>query len=233
MMPQELVVSVEEKTSLAKGFNTLRLHTERGSIEVRLYPAEQPRGAVIMVGGVGGGWDTPARGLYPRLARELSAAHIAVLRVRYRNPRNLEEATFDVRVGAAFLRQRHTRALGFVGHSLGGAAVIRAADGIAEARTVVALATQSVGAEAARRLGPRCSLLLVHGTADDILPASSSQAVYAMAREPRQLVFIPGAGHVLDEAADQVYTTVAHWLRTAFRQTSRREGDRGPRTPAQ
>jgi hypothetical protein len=32
------------------------------------------------------------------------------------------------------------------------------------------------------------------------------------AREPKQIRILPGAGHVLDEAADEVYAVVHEWL---------------------
>ena len=78
--------------------------------------------------------------------------------------------------------------------------------------TVVALATQSYGTDAVRGLGPRCSILLMHGTDDAVLAPSNSERVYRLAREPKKLVLLQGAGHVLDEAADEVQRGVREWL---------------------
>lgn len=216
MIPYRLVRAASERALVGKACREIRLATARGVIDMRFSPAPQSRAAVIMVGGTGGGWDTPARDLYPRLAEELPSSGIAVLRVRYRDPHDLDEATFDLRASAEFLLRSGIPALALVGHSLGGAAVIRAAAQIRETRTVIALATQSQGAEAAAALGPRCSLLLIHGTADGVLPPSASESIYALAREPKELVLIPGAGHVLDEASDQVHAALGKWLRATF-----------------
>jgi len=39
-------------------------------------------------------------------------------------------------------------------------------------------------------------LLLIHGTADEVIPASHSERLYALAREPKTLVSVPGGGHI-------------------------------------
>lgn len=170
------------------------------------------RTAAIFVGGVGGGWDTPANDLYPRLAEELAADGIASLRVRFRDPTALDEAVYDVLAGGAFLAGEGVERLALVGHSFGGAVVIRAAAALPSARTVVTLATQGYGAGAARELGPRCSVLLVHGSEDRVLPPSSSEHIYELAREPKRLVVYDGAGHGLVEVAAELRALVRDWI---------------------
>ena len=73
-----------------------------------------------MVGGTGGGFDTPARGLYPRLAQDLRNDRISTIQVRYRHPADLLESTVDTILGMRYLESQGVRALGLVGHSLGG-----------------------------------------------------------------------------------------------------------------
>jgi alpha-beta hydrolase superfamily lysophospholipase len=77
---------------------------------------------------------------------------------------------------------------------------------------VVTLAAQSYGVGPVTHLGPRCSILLLHGTADAVIPAVSSQYTYRIAQEPKRLILYPDAGHSLDEVADDVYHTVRDWL---------------------
>ncbi len=43
--------------------------------------------------------------------------------------------------------------------------------------------------------GIKMPLLVVHGTADPLVPTDMGRAVYAKAREPKQLALIEGAGH--------------------------------------
>lgn len=207
----------------------ITLTTQRGAMECRLYRAAAPtRRGAIWVGGIGGGWDTPARGLYPRLCAELTDQGIASLRVRFRNPRDLAEAVFDVRAGLSFLEERGIDRIALTGHSFGGAVVIQAAARSFAARTVVTLATQSYGAELAAQLGPGCSLLLIHGLADRVLPAGCSQYIHELARPPRRIILYPQAGHSLDEVADEVRQVVAAWIDAELRQEPAPTADQAP-----
>ena len=190
----------------------MQLGTDRGPVECRHYAVERAAEAAIFVGGVGGGWDSPARELYARLAEALVAEGIASLRVRFRHPTVLDEAVFDVLAGARYLERLGVRSLALVGHSFGGAVVIRAGARTDAARTVVALATQAFGAEPAAELSPRCSLLVVHGTDDRVLRPVNAELVHELAREPKRLVVLTGAGHGLDESADEVLRLVRDWL---------------------
>ncbi|MDF2763711.1 MAG: hypothetical protein K0S81_705, partial [Rhodospirillales bacterium] len=192
---------------------TVSLETARGPVEVRYADAPGER-AVGFVGGVGGGFDSPARDLYGRLASALPAEGIATLRLRFREPTQLGESVADLLAGVAELERRGKSRIGLVGHSFGGAVVIRAAAAAERVRAVVTLATQSYGARPAARLGPRCSLLLVHGTGDTALPPDASRMVFDLAQEPKRLVLLPGAGHGLDEAAAEVERLVHDWLQT-------------------
>ncbi len=195
-----------------EGYERVTLASARGEVECRLYASANGRAAVMWVGGIGGGFDTPARGLYPRLAGELARAGIASLRVRFRHPTLLDEAVFDVVAGARYLETEDVEALALVGHSFGGAVVVQAGALLTSVRTVVTLATQSYGTDPVRDLAPRSSLLLVHGEADVVLPPFSSVNVHARARGRKRLVLYEGAGHGLDEVAEEVEGLVREWI---------------------
>ncbi len=194
----------------------LTFATSRGDVLYHYYAVPDARKAVIWVGGVGGGFDSPANQLYPRLARALQAEEIASLRVRYRHPTELEECVLDVLAGLGWLENEGIERLALVGHSLGGAVVIQAGTASERVRAVVTLATQSYGADAVMELGPDCGILLVHGRADQVLPPQSSEFVFQMAHEPRKLVLYDAAGHGLDEVAVEVEQEVRAWLRERF-----------------
>jgi fermentation-respiration switch protein FrsA (DUF1100 family) len=84
-------------------------------------------------------------------------------------------------------------------------------------RTVVTLATQSYGTDVVSRLAPRCSILLIHGTADRTLPPSASEFVYRHAGEPKRIILYEGADHALNQVATEVEAVVRNWLREQLR----------------
>lgn len=195
----------------ARGYHRLTLRTTRGPIEARYSPAAGARCAALLVGGVGGGFDSPARDLYGRLAAELPSAGIACLRVRYRNSTDLDEAIHDVRAGVRFLLDEGVARVGLVGHSFGGAVVVSAAAAQPEVATVLTLSTQAYGTDDVDDLAPR-PLLLIHGAADEVLPSACSTMTWRRAGEPKELRILEGARHVLDEAAEEVHEAVRAWL---------------------
>lgn len=204
------LLQAHEKPS-AGGFQRVTLRTTRGPIEARFYPAAGATSAALLVGGVGGGFDSPAKDLYARLGSELPSSRIACLRLRYRTSTDLDEAIHDVRAGVRFLLDEGIARVGLVGHSLGGAVVISAAARTPEVATVVTLATQAYGTDDVDDLSPR-PLLLLHGAADEVLPSACSTMTWRRAGEPKELRILEGAGHVLDEVADEVHAAVRSWL---------------------
>jgi pimeloyl-ACP methyl ester carboxylesterase len=199
-------------------YELVKLNTQRGEIVCRYYSSNTHNPAsvaVVYVTGVGGGWGTPAIGLYPRLCCSLAGIGIDGLRVRYRHPTDLLESVFDTLAGIAFLREEHRiKAIGLVGHSFGGAVVIQAAVQASDmVSTLVTLATQSYGAAPAiSKLKQGTSALMIHGSDDKVLPAYCSEEVYQKAHDPKQIVLCEGAGHGLDEVSEEVYELVYGWL---------------------
>ncbi len=187
------------------------LDTSRGHILCHHYHLAGEKRAVLYVGGGGGGFDTPARNLYPRLCQDLLPRGVSGLRLKFRNPRSLPQSVFDVMAGIAFLREAGIEQLGLIGHSFGGAVVIQAGARSNAVRTIVTLATQSRGTDEVANLRGQ-PILLIHGRADEVVPPSASELVYDRAPEPRKLVVLDEARHVLDEKAEDVYHLVYSWM---------------------
>ena len=206
------VIRDARESGTENGYEPVELPTERAAVAGRYYRSPGARSGAVFIGGAGGGWDTPARSLYPKLCQALRVEGMASLRVRFRDPRLLDQSVHDVLAGLAFLQQEAVERTAVIGHSFGGAVAIQAAALEPSVRTVVTLATQSYGAQLVADLAPRASILLLHGTADSVLPARCSEFVYSLAGEPRRLIIYDGAGHGLDEVADQVERTVRDWL---------------------
>jgi dienelactone hydrolase len=213
---QEIEFILESVTphGVADGVEELTLHTNAGDITARLHPVPAGAPAVVWVGGSGGGLDGPAWGMYPRLAGQLASQGIASLRVHYRQPNYLEECVADTLLAVAYLvQERGYVGIALVGHSFGGAVVISAGALSDDVKAVVAMSSQGYGTNLAPQVSPR-PLLLVHGTADEILPDAVSRDIYARAKEPKELRLYQGCRHGLDECRDQVDATVVEWLVT-------------------
>jgi alpha/beta superfamily hydrolase len=199
-----------EPTAEIDGAQHLTINTTRGPIPMIFHPAAEPNRAALCVSGAIGGVDGPAK-LYPRLGRELPIAGIAVARIDYRAPNEFGECMLDALAGLSFLRAIHCGRAALIGHSFGGAVAINAGTLAPIITTVVALSSQLAGAHVVAELAPR-PLLLVHGTADTILPQESSEAIYERAREPKTLRLFAGADHRFTGFAEELYQIVSGWL---------------------
>ncbi len=201
---------------LDQDLQDLTLHTDAGEIFGKYHgvpkpPLGKPTRAVIWVGGSGGGLDGPARGLYPEACRWLQRNGLAGLRIHYRRPSDLLACVLDVLVAVRFLRAEGVERIALVGHSFGGAVVINAGALSTDVTAVVAMSTQTAGADLAQHIAPR-PLLLIHGTGDEILSSECSEIVYAAAHEPKELKLFPGARHGLDSVREDVLELVTAWL---------------------
>jgi pimeloyl-ACP methyl ester carboxylesterase len=195
------------------GFESVIIETSRGRVECRYYAAEETDKALVMVGGIGGEFDTPANDLYPRLCTDLLESGISSLRVSFRYPTDLAEAAMDVLVGIEFLKGEGTTEFGLIGHSFGGAVVVQAAHNENSVKTIVTLSTQSLGISPISNLAEGVSVLLIHGDEDETLPSGSSVYAYSLAHEPKKLTVYEGAGHGLTEVSDEVYKEVKSWIK--------------------
>ncbi|MDE2836445.1 MAG: dienelactone hydrolase family protein [Chloroflexota bacterium] len=188
------------------------LHTTRGDVSCILHrPADERGVGVVWAAGARGGFDGPANGLYRDLAARLAGRGIASLRVDYRRPAHLDESTLDVLCAVWHMAALGYTRVALVGHSFGGGVVISASRYTTHARGVVALASQTMGAEDAALLGNR-PLLVVHGEADTVLPLVNAETLIDWASGPKQLVTYPGAGHGLRECPDELRTLLEDWL---------------------
>lgn len=194
------------------GFQEVTLTTSRGEIACRYYSSEKADRAVVMVGGIGGDFDSPAKDLYSTLAGELADKGIASLRIRYRHPDDVVEGALDVLAGLRFLKAQGITKAALIGHSLGGAVVIQAAAKSSIVRTIVTLSTQSNGADAVTEFREGVSGLFIHGGKDKVLPPRCSSYAYYIAKEPKELIIHDEADHSLDDVATEVLDEVRTWL---------------------
>lgn len=150
----------------------------------------------LFVGGALGGLSGPAGGLYQRVAERTGG-----IRLHYRQPGELEACVADVLLMADLLLRRGARSVALVGHSFGGAVAVGAGVALGpRCAGVVTLATQAPGCERVDEL--LAPILLFHGQDDAILDDLASTLVHGLAGGPKELVLLPGEGHLLSGAAD-------------------------------
>ena len=207
-----LELQAVETSPLEDGVEAVLLHTDGRTIDCRFHPSETGDTAVLWVFGAGGGLGGPAGGLYTRLAAQLAPTGLASLRLDYRRPGALIPCVLDVLAGIVYLGGQGRSRIVVVGHSFGGAVVITVGAASPEVIGVAALSSQTAGTGQVGAISPR-PLLLMHGTADEILPDTCSRNLYQRAGEPRQLLLYENCRHGLDDCRDEIDRDLLAWIR--------------------
>ncbi len=214
--PPELELSIQQ-VAVREGENgayVVILRTNRGDIPGMLNACEGGTGAVIFAGGAGGGIEGPADGIFGDLAVALAGRGVSSFRLDYRQPGEFDECVLDAMAAVSFLKGIGAERTVLVGHSFGGAVVIKAGELAAQSVTgVAAMSSQLFGTADVARLSP-CPLLLIHGMDDQVLEATASQIIYDRAAEPKELMLFPGAGHGLTQCRDELFELLSVWIET-------------------
>ncbi|MED5428575.1 MAG: dienelactone hydrolase family protein [Chloroflexota bacterium] len=190
----------------------LLLVTNRGPIQTIIHhdPTSPTHRGIVWVGGARGGFEGPAGSMYKLLGDGLSPG-ITSIRLDYRQPNVLVECVMDTLAALSFLSGTgHTDVI-LVGHSFGGAVVIKAAPYSEVVKGVIALSSQTFGAGDVSQVSPS-PILLVHGERDTVLSQESSLKIFEWAEEPKELRLIPENGHGLQESAQEIRQLVSEWL---------------------
>ena len=209
----------------------LTIPSSLGPIAVRWHPPQgnAPRGALLCVGGFDGGFDGPAEGIYADLGNALPPLGFGVLRLDFRvktSPGPIDDGTADVLAGVDWLIEQQVGLVALIGHSYGGAIVIRSAARSSDVAATCALSTQTAGIDPAEvsSLAPR-PLMLIHGAADWRLPPSLSQWVYSMAGDGRELHILEEATHSLRQRRDDLWKLLVEWTNRVLPASSLAETD--------
>ncbi|HJU11640.1 MAG TPA: hypothetical protein VJ728_12225 [Candidatus Binataceae bacterium] len=203
------ILGVERGDEVA-GARKFLIRTSRGEIPIIVHTAENASRVALCVCGAIGGFDGPAM-LYPRLGLTMPHTGYAIARMNYRYPNEFDECVLDILGALTFVGSMGHERAALIGHSFGGAVVINAGTLSPLVTTVVAISSQLAGAHVVSELAPK-PLLLIHGTADRILPDECSRMLYERAREPKELKLFDGADHRLTSHGDELFTTVQEWL---------------------
>lgn len=203
------LLGVDPEEEIA-GARRLTLRTTRGPIPIILHGSDKATRGVLCISGAIGGFDGPAR-LYARLGLELPRQGYVVARMNYRHPNDFDECLLDTLGSLNFLASIGVERAALIGHSFGGAVAINAGTISPVASTVIAISSQLAGAHVVDELAPK-PLLLIHGTADTILPDECSRILYEKAREPKTLKLFDGADHRMNPVGDELFALVQSWI---------------------
>jgi putative redox protein len=65
----------------------------------------------------------------------------------------------------------------------------------------------------ASRIAPR-SLLIIHGTKDDVVSPGDAQLIYSAAGNPKELIYIEGGDHQFESHSSKVWDISFNWLKS-------------------
>ncbi len=204
---------------------SILLHTTQGDISSLLYRAPKSEAAVLWAGSWRGeGQGQRSSPIARAVAQDLVGGGIASLLLRYRQNAQLGACIRDTQAGVSFLEGLGFQRIALVGHSFSGAVVISVAPLSRAIVAVVALASQTFGANSVAHIHPR-PLLLVHGTNDQRLNCYCSEQIYSWAKKPKELVILEGASHGLWERKDDLLPLLHRWLTDKLNANVLKAGD--------
>ena len=210
--PLELLEALAtEDVEIAPDLHHLEIYTFKGLLTILWHGDPQAERVVVMGGGGMGGLLGPAGGLYHDLGERFASQGIGTMRVGYRKPNDLGRCVVDMAAAADLAVRTGAKRIVTVGHSFGGAVALQLGIVLGEhCAGVVGLATQSAGCEDGARLGDT-PLLLLHGDRDEILPPDTSAVVQAIVGHG-ELAILPGCGHLMIEAHDELRERLGTWI---------------------
>jgi hypothetical protein len=219
MRPFDFLRSIAiQEVEVGPGLHHVEIYTRGGLLTLLWHGDRTEERYAVMVGGAMGGMLGPANGAYHDIGVALAAKSIGTIRVGYRQPNDLDECVLDMAAAVDLASRAGGERFVTVGHSFGGAVAVGCALALpASVVGVVTLATQSAGCENAARLYGT-PMLLLHGDRDELLPPMCSEVVNELAGGTGEVVILPGAGHLLNQAgaADEVRTRLLEWIPSAL-----------------
>ena len=218
-LPFDLIGTMAiQEVEVTDGLRHVEIYTRRGLLTLLWHGDPTAADVMVMGGGAMGGMLGPAHGLYHDLGVELAGRGMGAIRVGWRQPNDLTECVLDMAAAADLASRGGGTRFVTAGHSFGGAVAVGAAISLPSSVVgVVTFATQSAGCENAAALAGR-PLLLFHGDRDTLLPPMCSEVVRDLAGSG-ELVVIEGAGHLLAEGRDLMWTKLLDWIPTVFPRT--------------
>jgi pimeloyl-ACP methyl ester carboxylesterase len=210
------------ETMLTDDLRHIEVYTMDGLLSLFWHGPSEAQDVVLACGGAMGGVLGPADALYQDLGVRLAESGVGTIRVGYRAPNDITKCVHDLVAAADLATRSGAQRFITMGHSFGGAPALQAAVILQEhCAGVITLATQSAGCEPAEDLATRVPVILFHGDKDEILPLQASELVH-MVVGGGELVPLPGVGHLLVEARDELRGRLSDWIPEKFKEHAER-----------
>ena len=219
---EQLRTMAAVETMLTENLRHIEVYTMDGLLSLFWHGPSEAQDVVLACGGAMGGVLGPADALYQDLGVTLGKSGVGMIRIGYRAPNDTAKCVHDLIAAADLATRSGAQRFITMGHSFGGAPALQAAV-ILEAHCagVITLATQSAGCEPAEDLAARVPIILFHGDKDEILPLQASELV-RMVVGGGELVPLPGVGHLLAEAGDELRDRLGNWIPEKFKEHAER-----------
>ena len=219
---EQLRTMAAVETMLTDNLRHIEVYTMDGLLSLFWHGPSEAQDVVLACGGAMGGVLGPADALYQDLGVSLAESGAGMIRIGYRAPNDTAKCVHDLVAAADLATRSGAKRFITMGHSFGGAPALQAAV-ILEAHCagVITLATQSAGCEPAEDLAARVPIILFHGDKDEILPLQASELV-RMVVGGGELVPLPGVGHLLAEARDELRDRLGNWIPEKFKEHAER-----------
>lgn len=205
-----LVATTKLEDQVIQATARVTIQTKRGPISMHYYPGKNANTGLVVVGGIGTGFDSPAAGLYERLGNDLTTNGVSTVHLCFRQIDPFPDTVHDVRAAINWLKQIGIKKVILIGHSLGGASVISAASYEPDVIGAAALCSQPYGANQVSTMTDK-RLFVGAGLFDVVEPPCWSSSIYREARCDKQLHYYP-ALHTLDSSGNAVYKALHKWI---------------------
>lgn len=192
---------------------SLTISTARGPVKGQWRPSSVTHAGAILLSNSDNALAGPSDLFYDlagRLQRNASVLHLEV------GHGSLEDRLFTLLSALSALRRQGIERMALIGWGSGATLALAAAATSESVTGVTALAPSVAVADLIPDIAPR-KLLLMHGSADSVAPASASRLLYARALEPRELIIYPGEGHDFSIYRDEVVDKLTAWTRSLLR----------------
>ena len=214
-------ISIDEVVSrpTVRSYRFVQLKSARGTLEAYHFPVIDHKVVLYVGGDKGDGFASPAVHLFNRIAEDMQHRHVAGFRIRLRQPDDLQECVYDLRVALHFLREEGYTDILLVAYSLGAEAALQMARTESDVQGLALLAPSVAPLFEPGALALDHGILLIHGGQDTIFTLKQARGLYERLGAEKDLLVLPRSKHTLTENSTDVHFRLREWLHAWKRET--------------